>query len=77
MALQRIACQCPTFNRSLWTTIPRLKKDKEWKKIEREKYIKYDKKLKKLQSSNPFKSNVGLKNQVSCQSYNLSWLVMT
>ena len=65
MALQRITCQCQLLSRNLWTTVPKWKKDKEWQRIERDKNLKYDRRLKKIRENNPFQTNVGLKHQVS------------
>ena len=46
------------------TSVPNMKRDKEWKKIENEKKIQYEQRLERIQSSNPFKKNIGLKHQV-------------
>ena len=50
------------------TSVPNMKRDKEWKKIENEKKIQYEQRLERIQSSNPFKKNIGLKHQV-CYMY--------
>ena len=52
------------------TSVTNMRKDKEWKKIENEKKNQYENRLQKLQSSNPFKRNIGLKHQV-CNNDNL------
>ena len=50
------------------TSVPNMKRDKEWKKIENEKKIQYEQRLERIQSSNPFKKNIGLKHQVCYMS---------
>ena len=68
--IQRFSNQCSIIlSRPLMTSIPNMRKDKEWKKIENEKKNQYENRLQKLQSSNPFKRNIGLKHQVFISSY--------
>ena len=63
--IQRFSNQCSIIlSRPLMTSVPNMRKDKEWKKIENEKKNQYENRLQKLQSSNPFKRNIGLKHQV-------------
>ena len=63
--IQRFSNQCSIkLGRPLMTSVPNMRKDKEWKKIENEKKNQYENRLQKLQSSNPFKRNIGLKHQV-------------
>ena len=63
--IQRFSNQCSIkLSRPLMTSVPNMRKDKEWKKIENEKKNQYENRLQKLQSSNPFKRNIGLKHQV-------------
>ena len=63
--IQRFSNQCLIkLSRPLMTSVPNMRKDKEWKKIENEKKNQYENRLQKLQSSNPFKRNIGLKHQV-------------
>ena len=68
--IQRFSNQCSIIlSRPLMTSVPNMRKDKEWKKIENEKKNQYENRLQKLQSSNPFKRNIGLKHQVFISSY--------
>ena len=68
--IQRFSNQCLIkLSRPLMTSVPNMRKDKEWKKIENEKKNQYENRLQKLQSSNPFKRNIGLKHQVFISSY--------
>ena len=68
--IQRFSNQCSIkLSRPLMTSVPNMRKDKEWKKIENEKKNQYENRLQKLQSSNPFKRNIGLKHQVFISSY--------
>ena len=68
--IQRFSNQSSIIlSRPLMTSIPNMRKDKEWKKIENEKKNQYENRLQKLQSSNPFKRNIGLKHQVFISSY--------
>ena len=68
--IQRFSNQCLIkFSRPLMTSVPNMRKDKEWKKIENEKKNQYENRLQKLQSSNPYKRNIGLKHQVFISSY--------
>ena len=68
--IQRFSNQSSIIlSRPLMTSVPNMRKDKEWKKIENEKKNQYENRLQKLQSSNPFKRNIGLKHQVFISSY--------
>ena len=68
--IQRFSNQSSIIlSRPLMTSVPNMRKDKEWKKIENEKKNQYENRLQKLQSSNPYKRNIGLKHQVFISSY--------
>ena len=68
--IQRFSNQSSIIlSRPLMTSVTNMRKDKEWKKIENEKKNQYENRLQKLQSSNPFKRNIGLKHQVFISSY--------
>jgi arginyl-tRNA synthetase len=57
--------------RGIMTSSTRFKSNPEWLAMQREKKVKAEKHLKRIQTANPFKTNIGLRHQVCKNKFQL------